>query len=171
MSPPKGGKDGLPTEIQINSIEAHPFEAGGLYLAATGYKNDDFRPYLFKTTDYGKHWEKITTGIPADHFTRVIRADKQQRGLLFAGTEFGIYMSKDDGKNWQSTQLNLPLVPITDLALKDGNLIAATQGRGYWILDDVAVLRQADDVRIQPGTAPVYTRPHLAFKQRCGQGT
>ncbi len=142
---PKGRNNGLPTEIQINSIEAHPFEAGGLYLAATGYKSDDFRPYLFKTIDYGKNWEKITEGIPADHFTRVIRADKQQRGLLFAGTESGIYMSKDDGKNWQSTQLNLPVVPITDLALKEGNLIAATQGRGYWILDNASVLRQADD--------------------------
>jgi photosystem II stability/assembly factor-like uncharacterized protein len=142
---PKGRNTGLPTEIQINSIEAHPFEAGGLYLAATGYKSNDFRPYLFKTTDYGKSWEKITDGIPSDHFARVIRADRQQRGLLFAGTESGIYMSKDDGKNWQGTQLNLPVVPVTDLALKDGNLVAATQGRGYWILDDVTVLRQADE--------------------------
>ena len=142
---PKGRNNGLPTEIQINSIEAHPFEAGGLYLAATAYKSDDFRPYLFKTTDYGKSWVKITDGIPADHFTRVIRADGEQRGLLFAGTESGVYLSKDDGKSWQSTQLNLPVVPITDLALKEGNLVAATQGRGYWILDDVAVLRQADE--------------------------
>ena len=142
---PKGGKNGLPTEIQINSIEAHPFEAGGLYLAATAYKSDDFKPYLFKTTDYGKSWVKITDGIPADDFTRVIRSDNQQPGLLFAGTEFGMYMSRDDGKNWQSAQLNLPLVPITDLAIKQGNLIAATQGRGYWILDDVSVLRQADE--------------------------
>jgi photosystem II stability/assembly factor-like uncharacterized protein len=142
---PKGSKDGLPAEIQINSIETHPFEAGGLYLAATAYKNGDFRPYLFKTTDYGKHWEKITQGIPADHFARVIRADKEQRGLLFAGTEFGIYLSKDDGKNWQSSQLNLPIVPITDLALKEGNLVAATQGRGYWILDNVEILRQVDE--------------------------
>ena len=142
---PDGRNNGLPTEIQINSIEAHPFEAGGLYLAATGYKSDDFRPYLFRTTDYGKHWEKITDGIPADHFTRVIRADSGQRGLLFAGTEFGVYMSKDDGQSWQSTQLNLPVVPITDLAIKEGNLVAATQGRGYWILDNVEVLRQADE--------------------------
>ncbi|MDH4018227.1 MAG: hypothetical protein OEU84_01375, partial [Xanthomonadales bacterium] len=142
---PDGRNNGLPTEIQINSIEAHPFEAGGLYLAATGYKSDNFRPYLFKTTDYGKHWEKIIDGIPADHFTRVIRADSGQRGLLFAGTEFGVYMSKDDGQSWQSTQLNLPVVPITDLAIKEGNLIAATQGRGYWILDNVEVLRQADE--------------------------
>jgi len=140
-----GGRDGLPTEIQVNSIEANPFEAGGLYLAATAYKNDDFQPYLYKTTDYGKHWEKIVSGIPDDHFTRVIRADPQQRGLLFAGTEFGVYLSKDDGKNWQSMQLNLPMTPVTDLALKEGNLIAATQGRGFWILDHVEILRQASE--------------------------
>lgn len=142
---PKARNSSLPTEIQINSIEAHPFEAGGLYLAATAYKGDDFRPYLFKTTDYGKSWVKITDGIPADHFTRVIRADTDQAGLLFAGTEAGVYLSKDDGKSWQSTQLNLPVVPVTDLAVKEGNLVAATQGRGYWILDDVSILRQANE--------------------------
>jgi photosystem II stability/assembly factor-like uncharacterized protein len=142
---PRGRSNGLPAEIQINSIEAHPFEAGGLYIAATAYKSDDYRPYLLKTTDYGKHWEGITDGIPANHFTRVIRADNKQRGLLFAGTESGVYLSKDDGEHWQSTQLNLPVVPITDLALKQGNLVAATQGRGYWILDNVEVLRQASE--------------------------
>ena len=134
--------DGLPQEIQINSIEAHPFEAGGLYVAATAYKSDDFRPYLFKTEDYGRSWKKITSGIAADHFTRVIRADTVKRGLLFAGTERGIYISWDDGKSWKATQLNLPQVPITDLAVKEGNLAAATQGRGFWILDDLALLRQ-----------------------------
>ncbi len=142
---PKGRGVIMPGEIQINSIEAHPYEPGGLYVAATAYKSDDFRPYLLVTTDYGEHWKKITNGIPADHFTRVIRADNKQRGLLFAGTEFGIFHSRDDGRHWQSTQLNLPLVPITDLALKQGNLVAATQGRGYWILDDVNVLGQLDE--------------------------
>ncbi len=140
---PKGRNNKLPEEIQINSIEIHPFEPGGAYLAATAYKSDDFKPYLYKTSDYGQHWQKITNGIPADHFTRVVRADNQQRGLLFAGTEFGIYLSKDDGDNWQPLQLNLPIVPITDLAIKQGKLVAATQGRGFWILDDVSVLRQA----------------------------
>ena len=139
---PTGRQLGLPYEIQINSIEAHPFEAGGLYMAATAYKSDDFKPYLYKTTDYGKHWEKITDGIPAGHFTRVIRADDVKPGLLFAGTEFGMYMSEDDGDNWQALQLNLPEVPVTDLAVKQGNLVAATQGRGYWILDDINILRQ-----------------------------
>jgi len=142
---PKGRSNGLPEEIQINSLEIHPFEPGGLYMAATAYKSDDFKPYLYRTIDYGKHWQKITSGIPSDHFTRVIRADSEQRGLLFAGTEFGIYVSSDDGGNWQPLQLNLPQVPITDLAIKQGNLVAATQGRGFWILDDINLLRQADD--------------------------
>jgi len=140
---------GMPKEIQINSIEAHPFEAGGLYLAATAYKSDDFRPYLFKTTDYGRSWKKITDGIAPDHFTRVIRADPKKPGLLFAGTERGLYVSPDDGKSWQTSQLNLPLVPVTDLAIKEDNLVAATQGRGFWILDDLPLLRQLNDTTFE----------------------
>lgn len=152
---PAGRANNWPGEIQINSIEPHPFEAGGLYLAATGYKADDFQPYLYKTSDYGEHWEKITEGIATNHFTRVIRADNKQAGLLFAGTEFGVYMSKDDGEHWQDGQLNLPQSPVTDLALNQGNLIAATQGRGYWILDNVALLREAND--------SIFKQPHHLF--------
>jgi photosystem II stability/assembly factor-like uncharacterized protein len=131
----------MPDWIQINSIEAHPFEKAGLYVAATMYKSDDFQPYLYRTTDYGNSWTKITNGIPKDHFTRVIRADLVRRGLLYAGTENGIYVSFDDGSNWQSLQGKLPLVPITDMALKNDQLIVATQGRGFWILDDLNPLR------------------------------
>ncbi|NNK98976.1 MAG: glycosyl hydrolase [Xanthomonadales bacterium] len=163
---PTGRKLGLPKEIQINSIEAHPFESGGLYVAATAYKSDDFKPYLFKTMDYGQNWEKITDGIQTGHFTRVIRADDQQRGLLFAGTESGIYLSQDDGQHWQSVQLNLPVVPITDLALKQGNLIAATQGRGYWILDDVTLLRQAESSVFKQ--ASYLFKPAPAWRLRNG---
>jgi photosystem II stability/assembly factor-like uncharacterized protein len=133
---------GLPKEIQVNSIEAHPFEAGGLYLAATAYKRDDFRPYLFKTTDYGKSWKKISGGIPDTEFTRVIRADTARPGLLFAGTERGAWVSTDDGKSWQPLQLNLPVVPVTDLAIKGDHLAVATQGRGYWMFDHLPLLRQ-----------------------------
>jgi photosystem II stability/assembly factor-like uncharacterized protein len=140
---------GMPDEIQINSIEAHPFEAGGLYLAATAYKNDDFRPYLFRTTDYGRNWKKITGGLADDHFTRVVRSDSERPGLLFAGTELGFYISFNDGGNWKALQLNLPIVPITDMAVKEGNLIVATQGRGYWIFDDLAFLRQVEDDSFQ----------------------
>jgi photosystem II stability/assembly factor-like uncharacterized protein len=132
---------GLPEWIQINSIEASPREKGAAYVAATMYKWDDFRPYLYKTKDYGKTWTRIDAGIPADAFTRVVRADTVRDGLLWAGTETGLYISFDDGKSWQPFQRNLPRTPITDLAVKDGDLVVATQGRGFWILDDVNPLR------------------------------
>jgi photosystem II stability/assembly factor-like uncharacterized protein len=132
----------LPEWSQINSIEAHPFEKGGLYVAATRYKLDDFKPYLLKTTDYGKTWSVITQGIAKDHFTRVIRADPKRRGLLYCGTEAGMYISFDDGATWKTFQLNLPIVPITDLAIKNDDLIVATQGRSFWVLDDLTVLHQ-----------------------------
>ncbi len=132
----------LPEWSQINSIEAHPKEKGGLYVAATRYKLDDFRPYLYKTTDYGKTWTRIVNGIKEDHFTRVIRADPQRPGLLYAGTEDGVYISFDDGGHWQRFQLNLPIVPITDLAIKNNDLIVATQGRSFWVLDDLTPLHQ-----------------------------
>ncbi len=157
---------GLPHEIQINSIEAHPTEPGGLYLAATAYKQDDFKPYLYKTTDYGAHWKKIVRDIAAAHFTRVIRADPLRPGLLYAGTERGFYLSFDDGASWQPVQANLPLTPITDLALKDGDLIAATQGRGFWILDDLSMLRAFDDS--VTGKAAHLFAPGRVYRQRPG---
>jgi photosystem II stability/assembly factor-like uncharacterized protein len=132
----------LPEWAQINSIEPDPFNKGGLYVAATRYKLDDFRPYLYHTTDYGKSWKKIVAGIAEQHFTRVIRADPNRRHLLYAGTEQGMYVSFDNGEHWQSLQLNLPIVPITDLAIKNDNLIVATQGRSFWVLDDLSVLQQ-----------------------------
>jgi photosystem II stability/assembly factor-like uncharacterized protein len=135
---------GLPQWIQINAIDASPREKGAAYVAATMYKWDDFRPYLYKTKDYGKTWTRIDAGIPADAFTRVVRADTVRDGLLWAGTETGLYVSFDDGKSWQPFQRNLPRTPITDLAVKDGDLIVATQGRGFWILDDVTPLRRWD---------------------------
>jgi photosystem II stability/assembly factor-like uncharacterized protein len=136
---------GLPEWAQINSIDIHPFERGGAYVAATRYKSDDFRPYLYRTTDWGQSWQRITDGIPDNQFTRVVRADPERRGLLYAGTEQGIWYSVDDGRGWQSLQLNLPITPITDLAVKEGDLVAATQGRGYWILDDLSVLHQLEE--------------------------
>ncbi|MEM1218704.1 MAG: glycosyl hydrolase [Bacteroidota bacterium] len=132
----------LPEWALINSIEANPYSAGGLYLAATMYKSGDYQPYLYKTKDYGKTWTKITTGIDDGHFTRVIRADPERPGLLYAGTESGMYISFDDGASWQSFQQNLPIVPITDLAWKDKDLVAATQGRGLWLIDDLTPLYQ-----------------------------
>ena len=135
----------LPAWTMINSIDAHPFEEGGLYVAATGYKQDDFRPHLFRTIDWGQTWTRISDGIAADHFTRVVRADPDRPGLLYAGTERGVYVSFDDGESWRTLQLNLPVVPITDLAVKEQDLVAATQGRSYWILDDLTRLHQLTD--------------------------
>ena len=131
-----------PTHIMWNSVDPDPFVKGGLYVAGTLYKTGDYEPYLYKTKDYGKSWEKIDFGIQKNHFTRVLRADPKRKGLLYAGTESGVYISFDDGKSWNSFQHNLPLVPITDLTIKNNNLIAATQGRSVWLIDDLTPLHQ-----------------------------
>ncbi|MAO08756.1 MAG: glycosyl hydrolase [Alteromonas sp.] len=133
---------GMPEWMMINSVEPSHFDAGTCYVAGTRYKLGDYAPYLYKTTDYGKTWKKITNGIAEEHFTRVVREDLNQKGLLYAGTENGMYLSFDDGANWKSFQLNLPIVSITDLALKNNDLIVATQGRSLWMIDDVTVLHQ-----------------------------
>lgn len=135
---------GMPEWNMINSIEPSAFDEGTCYVAATRYKLGDFEPYLYKTTDYGQSWTKITNGINKEHFTRVVREDPKRKGLLYAGTETGMYVSFDDGANWSPFQMNLPIVPITDLTIKENNLIVATQGRSLWILDDLTVLHQLD---------------------------
>jgi photosystem II stability/assembly factor-like uncharacterized protein len=144
VTPPKGI---MPEWIQINSLEASPFDAATAYVAATMYKFDDYKPYLYRTSDYGKTWTKITNGISDSAFTRVIREDPNKRGLLYAGTETGMYVSFDSGTNWQSLQLNLPVVPITDLAIhkREKELVAATQGRSFWILDELPLVQQMMD--------------------------
>ncbi|MGB8510771.1 MAG: hypothetical protein WCD76_20535, partial [Pyrinomonadaceae bacterium] len=157
---------GIPDFIQINSIEASPHDDAVAYVAATMYKSDDFRPYLYKTGDYGKTWTKITTGIPDGAFTRVIREDPNRRGLLYAGTETGMYVSFDDGAHWQAFQLNLPVVPITDLAIhkRDRDLVVATQGRGFWVLDDLPVVQQMSEaMRAGQGEA-VLLKPEDAYR-------
>jgi photosystem II stability/assembly factor-like uncharacterized protein len=161
----------LPEWSMINSIEVDPFEKGGVYLAATRYKLDDFRPLLYHSVDYGKTWKLITSGIDPRHFTRVVRADPNRKGLLYAGTENGIYVSLDNGLQWQSFQLNLPIVPITDLAIKDDDLIVATQGRSFWVLDDLTQLHQFQpDIATTPTklfqTRPVYRLRGSSFSQK-----
>lgn len=130
----------LPEWCMINSIEIDPHTDGGLYVAATSYKMGDYTPYIYHTSDYGKTWKLITNGIPKEHFARVVRADQEVKGLLYCGTEYGLYISTNNGASWQPFQLNLPEVPITDLALKDNDLIVATQGRSFWILDDLNII-------------------------------
>jgi photosystem II stability/assembly factor-like uncharacterized protein len=132
----------LPEWALISIIEPSPHDPTTAYVAATRYKSDDTAPYLYKTNDSGKTWTKITDGIPAGDFTRVIREDPARRGLLYAGTETGIYISYDDGDNWQRLDGNLPIVPIHDLIIKDAEMVVATHGRAFWILDDVTPFRQ-----------------------------
>lgn len=127
-----------------NCVETDPFKKGTAYFVGTKYKSDDYAPYIFKTEDYGKTWKKITNGINAMHFTRAMRADKKREGLLYAGTEFGMYISYDGGANWKSFQLNLPVVPVTDITLKNNDLILATQGRSFWVIDDLTLVQQKD---------------------------
>ena len=133
----------LPEWALISIIDASEHQAGAAYLAATRYKLDDTRPWLYKTTDYGETWTLITDGIPADEFTRVIREDPNCRGLLYAGTETGIYVSFDDGGAWQRLNGGLPVCPIHDLIIKDRDLVVATHGRSFWILDDLTPLHEA----------------------------
>ena len=135
---------GMPEWMMINSMEADPFHEGGLYVAGTRYKLGDFKPYLYHTKDFGKTWKKIVNGIDNEHFTRVIRTDPEREGLLYAGTENGVYISFNNGKDWQTFQLNIPIVPITDMTVKHNTLIAATQGRGIWMIDDLTPIHQLD---------------------------
>ena len=159
----------LPEWSQINSIETGHYAPGTAYLAATRYKLGDFRPYLYKTEDFGKSWTKITNGINEEHFTRVIREDPSRKGLLYAGTETGMYISFDNGKSWESFQLNLPITPITDLAIKDKNLIVATQGRSIWILDNLSVVHQLDkNMENQP---MVLFTPQDTYRMQGGSRT
>ena len=141
---------GMPEWMMINSVEPSPFDAGTCYIAGTRYKLGDFTPYLYKTTDFGESWTRINKGIPAEHFTRVVRADPSRKGFLYAGTETGMYVSFNDGDSWEAFQQNLPIVPITDLAIKDNSLIVATQGRSLWILDDLTVLHQLESDTSKP---------------------
>ncbi len=138
--------DVTPPAIQpwtrINIIEASSHDVATAYAAVNRYQMDDFRPYVYRTHNYGKTWTLVTNGIPDNAFVRTVRQDPVQPKLLYAGTESGVYVSLDDGDHWQTLQLNLPIVPVTDLTIKDGDLIASTQGRAFWILDNVTPMEQ-----------------------------
>lgn len=159
---------GMPEWTMINSVEFSPHEKGAAYVATTSYKSGDYKPYLFKTKDYGKTWTKITDGIDPNHFTRVVRTDLKRQGLLYAGTEFGMYISFDDGTSWKPFQLNLPIVPVTDLTIKNDNLIAATQGRSFWLIDDITPLHQINET-IATSDFHLY-KPMPSYRMNGGQG-
>jgi photosystem II stability/assembly factor-like uncharacterized protein len=152
-------------EAMINSIEISPHDKATAYLTVTGYKLNDFKPYIYRTSDYGEHWKRIDQGLPQDAFVRVVREDPSRPGLLYAGTELGMFVSYDSGDSWQSLQLNLPPVPITDLSIRQNSLVAATQGRAFWVLDDLFVVREAADNPVgeslhvfSPGTISMVRR-------------
>ena len=132
----------LPEWSMISLIDPSPHDAGTAYVAVDRHRLDDFKPYIYKTTEYGKQWTKLVNGIPDTAYVHAVREDPKRKGLLYAGTETGIYVSYDDGANWQSLQMNLPQTPIDDLIVHDNDLVVATHGRAFWILDDITPLRQ-----------------------------
>ena len=158
----------MPEWMMINCIEIDPFTKGGAYIVGTKYKSGDYKPYIYKTENYGKSWKLIVEGISDEDFTRALRADPKRKGLLYAGTERGMYISFDDGKNWQSFKQNLPIVPITDLTIKDDNLIAATQGRSLWIIDDLTPLHQLNESTLKKEI--VLYKPKNAYNLSGGNG-
>ncbi|HEY6082621.1 MAG TPA: hypothetical protein VIU45_04130, partial [Chitinophagaceae bacterium] len=155
---------GMPKWMMFNSIDINPFKKGGAYVVGTRYKLDDYTPYIYKTEDYGKTWKLITNGIPRDHFARVVRADLKRPGLLYCGTERGMYISFDDGDHWEPFQQNLPIVPITDLTIKNNDLVVATQGRAFWVLDDLGTLQQMNNNIA--GKSLFVFRPRPAYRMR-----
>ncbi len=142
--------DGFPEGATVNAIDPSPHDPATAYVAAFRYREADYRPYIYKTSDYGASWTSLadgTNGIPADHFVRVVREDPARAGLLYAGGEFGIYVSFDDGAHWQSIQRNLPVTPVTDIKIHEGDMVLSTQGRSFWIADDLSPLRQMGDLQ------------------------
>ena len=153
-------------ECLINCIEVSPLDKATVYIAATAYKFNNKQPMLYKSNDYGKTWTKIVSGIPDGAYTRCIREDEEKRGLLFAGTETGLYVSWNDGADWEQLQLGLPITPITDLKVHKGNLVAATMGRSFWILDDLQMLRNYDATSF--GKSMAVYRPRDVFRTSGG---
>jgi len=157
----------LPEWSRISQIEASPHDAATAYVAADRHQNDDLKPYIYKTSDYGQSWTKLTNGIPDGSFVRAVREDPKKRGLLYAGTENGVYVSFNDGAEWRPLKLNLPTTPVHDLVIKDNDLVVATHGRAFWILDDISPLRQFND-DVAKKDVHLYT-PGPAFRIQAGE--
>jgi photosystem II stability/assembly factor-like uncharacterized protein len=156
----------IPDWGTVSMIEASPTEAGTAYVAVERHKLDDFAPYVFKTVDFGKTWTSVVSNLPTGNYVHAVRVDPKRAGLLFAGTEAGVYISFDDGSHWQSLQLNLPVSPVNDLVIKNNDLVVATHGRSFWILDDIAPLRQYSE-SIEQQEAHLFTpssASHTVFR-------
>jgi photosystem II stability/assembly factor-like uncharacterized protein len=152
----------MPEWSLVSIIDPSPHDAGGAYIAVDRHKSDDQKPYIYKTSDFGKTWALVVNGIPQGSYVRAVREDPGRKGLLFAGTERGVYASFDDGLHWQSLQLNLPVSPIHDLVVHDDDLVVATHGRSFWILDNITPLRQ---LTAQSASAPaILYKPEPAVR-------
>ncbi|MGH9445676.1 MAG: WD40/YVTN/BNR-like repeat-containing protein, partial [Terriglobia bacterium] len=158
----------MPAWGRIDLIDASPFDAGTAYIAVDYHESGDQRPYIYKTDDYGRTWTKITNGIPGGAYVHAVREDPKRKGLLFAGTETGVYVSFDDGSQWQPLQLNLPHAPVYDMVVHNNDLVVATHGRAFWILDDISPLRQIS--RQIAASNPYLYKPEPAYRVRGGQG-
>lgn len=161
----------MPPEGTVNSIDISNHANGRAHMTVYRYRDNDFNPYIFQTNDYGTSWKLITNGsngIPSDHFTRVAREDHKVKGLIYAGTEFGMYVSFNDGSSWQKMQLNLPVTPVTDMLIKENQLVVATQGRSFWVLDDLNPIQEAQAALVE--NAYFYTIPDAYRTQRRGFG-
>jgi photosystem II stability/assembly factor-like uncharacterized protein len=163
----KEWKDVTPPELtpwsKVAAVEASHFDAQLAYAAVDRHRLEDYRPYIYRTRDGGRSWQKITTGLPEDMYVNVVREDTQSKGLLFAGTEIGVYISFDDGDHWQSLQMNLPPVSMRDLTLHGDDLIVATHGRSFWVLDDITALRQVASARASAASTQLF-RPANAVR-------
>ena len=155
----------LPEFARVSLVEASPHEAGSAFVAANRYQRDDRAPYFYRTQDYGKTWKKIVGGIAPGDFARAIREDPKRMGLLYAGTEHGFYVSFDAGSNWQSLRLNLPVTPVHDIAVTESDVVIATHGRSFYVLDDVAVLRQLTPDVVRSAGSPVRAAGRGPFGQ------
>lgn len=156
----------MPKEGTVNMIDLSASKKGRATMAVYRYRDNDFRPYIFQTNDYGQSWKLLTNGnngIPSDHFVRVVREDPDREGLLYAGTEFGMYISFDNGANWQPFQNNLPITPVTDMVIKEKDLVVSTQGRAFWILDDVSPLHN-----IAVASQATLLSPKVAYRTQIG---
>jgi photosystem II stability/assembly factor-like uncharacterized protein len=156
----------MPEWAAVSLIEPSPFDAGTAYVAVDAHKLDNFKPYIFKTADFGKTWTKLVAGLPDNSYVHAVREDPKRKGLLYAGTETGIWVSFNDGSNWQPLQLNLPVTPIHDLIIHDDDLAVATHGRSFWVLDDISPLRQLSASNAAED-AHLFT-PRTAFRARMG---
>ena len=159
----------MPEWSRVSQIDASPFDAGTAYIAIDRHQFDDLHPYIYKTADYGKTWSQLTKGIADNTFVRAVREDPKKRGLLYAGTETGVYVSCNDGADWRSLKLNLPTTPIHDLVVKNDDLVLATHGRSFWILDDLSPLRQFSDAlakqEVHLYTPATATRLHVSSEE------